>query len=1175
MSSTNLVVWLRKFGAVIDDDLEWPVYFLESGRGVACSRNLQKREVLLRIPEALTLTPEKCFEGGLKSLFQSIVLDEYVMIALFLLQEMSKVIISDFLASRYPHLVQETALFQSPWEPYIRTLPSSTDILGIYYSWEDEEKSLINDPLMRFKGSLRTMELTAEYERIVTVVDKVLHSEQLQSAYPSDAQFTAHLLLPVLMNSMGPFMWAVGCVTSRAFLHGLNVDYLFQTSVQCEKKSFELLPSHFRSPETVRHVIALLQRHDEVDAAGRIPIAVLPLADMFNHKFDAPEIRYTCSCTETLGINKEASSSKSTMPNQCTSAASSATVSSLLHDTWQSQHIHKLPRNKNYIVCSQAGVSDEYYYVSNLKELWKNTFLIPKRGDTFKCSILCGALKTESSDDVSALLREKTPASLRKVLETYCFIDSVPNVCPIIAYNTNACNAPTCSEEVNHEIQLAPFPEFISNLSLNGYYELRTASPYTAGAELLISYGDRTSRDLLENYGFSIPLQLNRCETLSLPLSHYFSHSFPVAPTLPAHCATVDSQISPLSVDSTLLQNILYNHHHCSTVKDQASQSIAPQDSDVFLGVGLLRKFLFDLCQETFEEIELPLPEGLNMETCFEHIVSNAVQSAIRNTALLGPMQYRQLCNATFVHTHVLQLFRTLLLDESCIKTLSSSLRISSTNSSTNSSTTQTALHSDSRTHLFESLETLASNPSESLQLLNHPVSYVHELSVTLVIVDLLLTELILPYSDSSPCTKLRTSAKHSDSHAEEDPFPVFYHEDSMYLQTDPLLPRINRSVADDLITTFRKKSSAFIASVSTNNATISNASGQSISSESQSPIHEELRFLLNSIEACAQIFRQLYFSEILVSTIHNRREQHLSSPPPSDDVARKFQELLVEEPNYTSSISTSSLIDTLDLTSYPQLESAQLIDTKHKAQIRLGMANIYRRNRLLLGFINLTNYLSYFLRSLNVDALKMLYLDKPVVSSRTVEQLSAAEMLKTGCASQSTDLAANDIFRLNFLRPALDEFLHHWDGICLEVQEQWAQMILSREKRIEVRTYPLPTAYEKKKIGLWMTPPGGSQRCGLGSGKLVGIVTFARTKRYNSEKEWNNDEPFHKVPPSDPYFSYHSVLKREGDHVSGPQTVYGWEIDLSSIMVLPIMYCIGVQFTEKNRIHRSLFRLS
>mgnify|MGYP002786029620 CR=1 FL=1 len=80
------------------------------------------------------------------------------------------------------------------------------------------------------------------------------------------------------------------------------------------------------------------------------------------------------------------------------------------------------------------------------------------------------------------------------------------------------------------------------------------------------------------------------------------------------------------------------------------------------------------------------------------------------------------------------------------------------------------------------------------------------------------------------------------------------------------------------------------------------------------------------------------------------------------------------------------------------------------------------------------------------------------------------------------------------------------YDG--LNIQYPISQIIMNGSKRIETRFYPLPAQYVGKQLAVIETPG----KTGKFKARIVGLITFGESYKYNSAKEFYADYENHKV---------------------------------------------------------------
>ncbi len=116
----------------------------------------------------------------------------------------------------------------------------------------------------------------------------------------------------------------------------------------------------------------------------------------------------------------------------------------------------------------------------------------------------------------------------------------------------------------------------------------------------------------------------------------------------------------------------------------------------------------------------------------------------------------------------------------------------------------------------------------------------------------------------------------------------------------------------------------------------------------------------------------------------------------------------------------------------------------------------------------------------------------------------------------------------------------------------QWpiSQLILSGEKTIETRTYPIPQKYLERELYIIETPG----KKGKFEARVIGIVVFEGCFLYKNEKEFYKDYKNHKVD-KESIWAWNS---------SSPK--WGWKIKeiISFKSPLPFKGNKGIKFTSQ-----------
>lgn len=350
------------------------------------------------------LTPERCLEriGAIVHQYLDDLSEEdELVVALFVLSEVGRSFLSsnEQLSTSHIRSAPESTAggTASPWLPYLKCLPPPSDFYLIASTWSDDELKLLGDAEMIDTAVKRREELRSWHDRtrsaIETEVSKAaapIPSSSLAGSGASAASEHSASALEVatcLQRTLTPqsLAWAVHCVQSRAFIYGLDIDPLFMC--------------------------------DGIAINGMLPVALVPYADMFNHRAGSISVDGSSSGSNTAG-------------------AAAGSRSNASHNDDEEDGEDERPANQD-------------------------------------------VLDAEWVDDGAS--------------------------------DTNASNSSTSKS-------MAAAPPVAQKPPERGYYVLRARRDYKAGEELLISYGDRSSRDLLETYGFIVPYGHNSDDAVSITL---------------------------------------------------------------------------------------------------------------------------------------------------------------------------------------------------------------------------------------------------------------------------------------------------------------------------------------------------------------------------------------------------------------------------------------------------------------------------------------------------------------------------------------------------------------------------------------------------------------------------------------------------------------------------------
>lgn len=99
-----------------------------------------------------------------------------------------------------------------------------------------------------------------------------------------------------------------------------------------------------------------------------------------------------------------------------------------------------------------------------------------------------------------------------------------------------------------------------------------------------------------------------------------------------------------------------------------------------------------------------------------------------------------------------------------------------------------------------------------------------------------------------------------------------------------------------------------------------------------------------------------------------------------------------------------------------------------------------------------------------------------------------------------------------------------------INIQWPWSSLLVSGEKTVETRSYPLPTKYIGKQLAIIETPgPHGKRDAGIDSARIIGVIVFSGSKKYSSKATWKKDHSKHLVAEDDPLFAFDSKKEKWG----------------------------------------------
>jgi hypothetical protein len=103
-----------------------------------------------------------------------------------------------------------------------------------------------------------------------------------------------------------------------------------------------------------------------------------------------------------------------------------------------------------------------------------------------------------------------------------------------------------------------------------------------------------------------------------------------------------------------------------------------------------------------------------------------------------------------------------------------------------------------------------------------------------------------------------------------------------------------------------------------------------------------------------------------------------------------------------------------------------------------------------------------------------------------------------------------------------------------VNIQWPWSELLLSGEKTVETRSYPLPKKYENEWLAVIETPgPRGRKEAGIEKARITGVIKFSTSFRYRTKREWLADYGRHCVEDGDPQFGFATGKEKWGWLVS------------------------------------------
>lgn len=112
-----------------------------------------------------------------------------------------------------------------------------------------------------------------------------------------------------------------------------------------------------------------------------------------------------------------------------------------------------------------------------------------------------------------------------------------------------------------------------------------------------------------------------------------------------------------------------------------------------------------------------------------------------------------------------------------------------------------------------------------------------------------------------------------------------------------------------------------------------------------------------------------------------------------------------------------------------------------------------------------------------------------------------------------------------------------------IHIQWPWSQLILSGQKTVETRSYPIPIKYIGQELAIIETPgPKGMKEGKIESSRIVGTIVFDSCYKYENKKQWSNELNKHLVKDDDPQFSFSSKKEK-----------WAWRIKSIKVLAKPV----------------------
>jgi hypothetical protein len=112
-----------------------------------------------------------------------------------------------------------------------------------------------------------------------------------------------------------------------------------------------------------------------------------------------------------------------------------------------------------------------------------------------------------------------------------------------------------------------------------------------------------------------------------------------------------------------------------------------------------------------------------------------------------------------------------------------------------------------------------------------------------------------------------------------------------------------------------------------------------------------------------------------------------------------------------------------------------------------------------------------------------------------------------------------------------------------INIQWPWSVLLVSGQKTVETRSYPIPGHYIGVELAVIETPgPHGMREAGIDKARIIGTIVFDGFFQYQTKDTWMRDIKRHCVPADDHLFAF-----RDGE----PK--WGWTVAKVTSFAVPM----------------------